>query len=67
MEALEKPLDEMPKDGSPFLALVNDWYHKEKRFHLIKLNINGSYWDTAYSGDQTFERGDIVRCWELPA
>lgn len=61
-----KPVEEMPKDGSPFLAKVKDWYAREARYHLLKMSING-YWDTAYTGDQTFEREDIIECQELPA
>lgn len=63
----EGRLAEMPKDGSPFLAEVQDWYHKETRLQLLKLSINGDYWDTAYTGDQTFNREDILRCWRLDA
>lgn len=58
-------VDGMPKDGSPFLAYVKDWYARENRYHLLKMSING-YWDTAYTGDQTFERGDIIECQLLP-
>ncbi len=63
---MNQNLDDMPKDGSPFLAVVRDWYRGgERRYHLLKMSING-YWDTAYTGDQTFEREDIVECQMLP-
>jgi hypothetical protein len=60
-------LDDMPKDGSPFLAWVRDWYHGDQRYALLKLSMagNGQCWDTSYTGDQTYDRADILKCWHL--
>ncbi len=53
-----------PKKGEPFLALVNNWYRRKEAWQLLRFSING-YWETAYTGDQTFEKEDIIGWWPL--